>query len=255
MSVAGARPLVRSRLQPRRCRSRRARFRPRLGLADGQDDTAVGKRRARASHMCAFRQTKCTRPWPKAAQEVAIRSPRCQRSGMRRHVADEPDAAHDRRRLGDRAAARLVVERDVHGDDGDCRATPPRARSLRSPARAPADLRLLGVAEVQAVGERKRLAAGAGDVQRGVPLPRASGFERVAAAEWRPVERRPRLPREPSMRSTAAIEPGPSYGARADDLVVLLEHPRLRLVVHRSDRCWLTDAFACLEPNSADTRP
>ena len=83
----------------------------------------------------------------------------------RRHVAHEADAAdHGRRR--DRAAAGLVVERHVSRDDRN----PQLVRGLGDPVdrlrQLPADLGLLGVAEVQAVGERERLAARAGDVER-----------------------------------------------------------------------------------------
>ena len=47
----------------------------------------------------------------------------------------------------------------------------------------------LGVAEVEAVGQRERLAAGARDVQRRVHHGGPAGAERIALAERRPVER------------------------------------------------------------------
>src|SRR4029453_467594 len=82
----------------------------------------------------------------------------------------------------------LVVERDVAGDDGN----PERLGSFRYAVdrlrQLPADLGLLRVAEVEAVGERERLASGAGDVARRVPHgpapppPGLRGRERGACA-------------------------------------------------------------------------
>ncbi len=83
-----------------------------------------------------------------------------------RHAADIGDEAHaadDGGRM-DRAAVGVVVERDVARHDRDAE----RLGSLRHPldrlGELPADLGLLGVAEVEAVGEAERLAADAGDV-------------------------------------------------------------------------------------------
>src|SRR5207237_7956891 len=81
------------------------------------------------------------------------------------HVRNEPDAT-DYGRRWNRPSVGLVVERDVARDDRN----PERLRSLRdsvdSLGQLPADLGLLGVAEVEAVGQRERFAARAGDVAR-----------------------------------------------------------------------------------------
>ena len=80
-----------------------------------------------------------------------------------RDVGQLADQADHRRRV-DRAVAPLVVERDVAADDGD----PQRPAGVAEPAHAlrqlPGDVRLLRVAEVQAVGQPERLGADAGEV-------------------------------------------------------------------------------------------
>src|SRR5581483_12099825 len=128
-----------------------------------------------------------------------------------------------------------VVERDVARDDGD----PERLRRERDPLdrlrELPPDLGLLRVAEVEAVGERERLASGAGDVHGGVEHRAPARLARVAAAERRAVERD--RDSAPSVDpEDGGVEPRPADGAGADELVVLLEDPRLLLVVDRVDR-------------------
>ena len=123
-----------------------------------------------------------------------------------RHVGDEPDAADDRGGR-DRAPAGLVVERDVAGDDGDAELVGGPGDALDRLLELPRDLRLLGAAEVEAVGERERFAAGARDVQRRVEngarsRPRRDRARRGAARRAR------RRARAPSSRSTAASSPG-----------------------------------------------
>ena len=138
-------------------------------------------------NRCAWRHTNETKPCAEPAQQddAVAALPAV---GDARDVAHEADAADDRRRR-DRRAAGLVVERDVPRDDGD----PERVGRLRDPfdrlRELPADLGLLGVAEVEAVGEGERLAAGAGDVERGLHHGRPAGLDRVAAAERGAVER------------------------------------------------------------------
>ena len=172
--------------------------------------------------------------------------------GDARDVAHEPDAADDRRRR-DRRAAGLVVERDVPRDDGD----PERVGRLRDAfdrlRELPADLGLLGVAEVEAVGEGERLAAGAGDVERGLHHGRPAGLERVAAAERGAVERDGDAARavDPQHR---CVEAGTPHRARADEVVVLLEHPGLRLVVDRVDGRAGRRRAPPARPRSAGTR-
>ena len=72
----------------------------------------------------------------------------------------------------------------------------------------PADLGLLRVAEVQAVGKPERLAAGAGDVARGAEHGQGAGAERIALASRRPVERDGEAAVRRVRRRTAASSPG-----------------------------------------------
>ena len=123
------------------------------------------------------------------------------------------------------------------------------------------DLRLLGVAEVEAVGEPDRLAAGARDVARRAEHRLHARGERVELAGSRSLQRD---------RDSAQLRPEPKHGgveagtanrARADELVVLLEDPRLvgevlgaraaSLCALRSPRCRACAARS----RSADTRP
>ena len=144
-------------------------------------------------------------------------------AGHAAHVGDEPDAADDRRRR-DRGAVGVVVERDVAGDDRD----PERLRGLRDPLdrlrQLVRDLRLLGIAEVEAVGEPDRLAAGARDVARGAERRLDAGAEAVGLARRGALQR----DREPAQRRPQAqdgrVETRPAHSARADEVVVLLDH-------------------------------
>ena len=152
----------------------------------------------------------------------------------RRHVADEPDATDDGRRW-DRSAAGLVVERHVPRDDRDAEGLRRARDAFDRLSDLPADLRLLGVTEVETVGEGEGLAAGAGDVHRSLHDGPPAGLHRIAAAERRAVERHG----DPSGAVDAedcGVEAGAAHGARTDEVVVLLEHPGLRLVVDRGDR-------------------
>jgi len=152
--------------------------------------------------------------------------------GNEADVGDEPDAAHHRRGR-DRAPVGVVVERDVARDHR-------HAESVGGPSDAfdrlfelPADRRLLRVAEVEAVGERKRLPSRARDVAGGAQ------YRKYAGAEWIALARRRSLKGhcEPAQRwaqpQHRAVEPGPPHGARANQLVVLLVDPGLRRAVVR----------------------
>src|SRR5205814_34370 len=86
-------------------------------------------------------------------------------------------------------AACLVVERDVAGDDGDAEGLGRTRDPLDRLTELPPDLGLLRVAEVEAIGESERLAAGTGDVQRSFHHCRPAGLERVTAPERRAVQR------------------------------------------------------------------
>ena len=147
----------------------------------------------------------------------------------RRHIVDvrdEADAADDRGRW-DRASVRLVVERDVAGDDRD----PEGFRGLRDrldrALELPRDLGLLRVAEVETVGQRERLAAGARDVQRGAEHGLQAGAERVALAEPRPLERDGETAQRRPQPQHGRVESRAANRARADELVVLAVDPLL----------------------------
>ena len=93
----------------------------------------------------------------------------------------------------------------------------------------PGDLGLLRVAEVEAVGEPERLAAGAGDVAR-----RLEHGERAAGARCErgdpagPVERDGEPAQRRAQPEHGRVEAGPAHRARADELVVALVDPGAR---------------------------
>ena len=109
-------------------------------------------------------------PRPRASRRATPRGARRRRSasgpGTRRTSATSPTQPTTGVG-GIDAPSVVVVERDVAGDDRD----PERLRGLRDPLdrlrELVRDLRLLGIAEVEAVGEADRLTAGARDVARG----------------------------------------------------------------------------------------
>ena len=135
-------------------------------------------------------------------------------------VLEQADATDDGRRV-DRAPIRLVVERDVPGDDRD----PQCLARLRHPLdrldELPGDRALLRVAEVEAVGEAERLGAGAGDVPR-----RLEHCEPAAGARIEPphpagaVERDGEAAVAGPQAQHGRVEPGPADGAGADEVVV-----------------------------------
>ena len=112
----------------------------------------------------------------------------------------------DHRRREDRPARRLVVERDVAADDRDTERLARLGQSLDRLGQLPGDVRLLGVAEVQAVRQPERLGADAGEVggalvdRLGRAAARIAGDSPAVA-----VDRRPRSPdARPASTSTAA---------------------------------------------------
>ena len=147
-----------------------------------------------------------------------------------RHVGHQSDAADDGRRR-DRPSVGLVVERDVPRDDGE-------TELLRGPRDAfdrlrqlPADLGLLRVPEVETVGETDGLAARARDVEGRSVDGESAGPVRVAFAGRRPVERDGEPPERGAQPEHGRVEARSAHRARADETVVLLEDPRLRLLV------------------------
>ena len=152
------------------------------------------------------------------------------------HVLEQADAADDRRRV-DRPPVGLVVERDVAGDDRDAQ----RLAGLRHPldrlGELPGDLALLGVAEVEAVGQPDRLGAGAGDVPR-----RLEHSERAARAGPQPSHAALAVERdcEPAVAGTEAedrrVEAGTPHGPGADEVVVATEDPLAAAQVRRAEQ-------------------
>ena len=133
----GSRPARRDdhALGLRRRRQSASRARPRRGLAQRERDAAV-RDVVREREQVRVPPDEARRARDRSRAGAQTRSPLCHRSGIARHVADEADAADDRRRR-DRRAAGLVVERHVSRDDGDPERFAQRARCPRSPARAP----------------------------------------------------------------------------------------------------------------------
>ena len=142
------------------------------------------------------------------------------------HQADHPD----HRRREHRLAFGLVVERDVARHhrrlQGRAGVRDPQARLLELPH----DLRALRVAEVQAVGDRERLASDARDVARRFRhgVRRAETRIEVAPAGVAPDGNRHSavaLAGEPHHRCIALA--GPDGGPDADHVIVLAVHPLL----------------------------
>src|SRR5262245_18946335 len=92
-------------------------------------------------------------------------------------VLDEADRTDDRRRV-ERAAVRLVVQRDVPGDDREVESLAGGGDPVDRRRELPPDLRLLRIPEVQAVRQPDRLAADAGDIAGGLDDRERSARER-----------------------------------------------------------------------------
>ena len=137
----------------------------------------------------------------------------------------------------DRAAVGLVVERDVPGDDRDPERLAGGGHALDRLGELPGDLRLLRVPEVQAVGDRERLAAGARDVAR-----RLEHGERTAGVGVEPgdpagaVEADGEAAKRGPKPEDGRVEPGPADGARADEVVVPAVDPGATADVRRREQ-------------------
>ena len=156
--------------------------------------------------------------------------------GHRPHVLDEPDAADDRRRV-DRPPIRLVVERHVPRDDRGAERLGGQRHPLDRLRELPGDLGLLRVAEVQAVRQRERPSADAGDVPGCLEHRQRAARARVEPAGPRGgVERdREAAERRPKPEH-GRVQPGAPDRARADELVVPAEDPRARADVRRREQ-------------------
>jgi hypothetical protein len=124
----------------------------------------------------------------------------------------------------DRAAVRLVVERDVPGDDRTPEGLGCGCDSFDGLGELPADFRLLRIAEVETVREAERLAADTGDVARGLENRERPAHERVergdpplaVQADREPPHRRPQA-------QHGCVESRPPNRPRAHELVVAAE--------------------------------
>jgi hypothetical protein len=143
-----------------------------------------------------------------------------------------PKTPHIRLRPPPWTPAGLVVERDVAGDDGDAELVRGSRDAVDRLRELPADLRSLGIAEVEAIGERERLAAGFHHLPRRLHGRLITRAKRIVAPEWGAVERYGD-PADAVDAQHGSTGPRPPHRPRADELVVLLIHPRLRLAVDR----------------------
>ena len=166
-------------------------------------DRRQPRRQLLAAQLRELRPGEVRAKRPREADRVAgereARPPRALRDGQ---LADHAD---DRRRV-DRAAAALVVERDVAADDRHVEAAARVGQAADRLGELPRDVRLLGVAEVQAVRQAERLGAHAREVgarTRAPPRPcPCTGRTRRAAPTRRSRPRSRR--RRPAAASTAA---------------------------------------------------
>ena len=140
------------------------------------------------------------------------------------HVLDETDGSDHGRRV-DRTPVRLVVERHVSGDDGRADRLARGRDAVDRLRELPADLRLLGVAEVQAVREPDRLAADARDVARSLDHGERASGERVETGDPPlPVEREGQAAQRGAQANHSSIESWATNGSCADELVVAAEN-------------------------------
>ena len=162
------------------------------------------------------------------------------RGEVARHpVGDALEQAHhaDRGRRVDRAGRALVVEAHVPAGHrrveraagvGDAAAGLPELEE---------DFRLLGVAEVEAIGDAQRHRAGAGDVPRRLGDGRLAAFVRIERHQ--PVVAVHR-DGEPERRARhlqhARVAAGAEHGRGLDRRVVLLVHPALAREVGRVEQ-------------------
>ena len=156
------------------------------------------------------------------------------RAGDGADVRDEPDAADHRRRV-DRPSVRLVVERDVAGDDRDAERLaglrdaldrlgqlPRRSRGFSGLPKLRQSVTASGSPPAQATLRAASSTASAPPV-RGSSRP----IRPVPSSETA----RPRVPSEPQH---GGVEPGAADGARADEVVVAVVDPGAAAEVRRA---------------------
>ena len=143
-------------------------------------------------------------------------------------VGQLADHGDDRGRV-DRPVGTLVVEGDVAADDRDAERRAGLGEGAHRAVELPGRGRLLGVAEVEAVGQAERLGADAGEVlgalEHRLQRPRVGvAGDAPAVAVDRDRDRVAGL-RQRQDRRVGGL--GPAHRARADHRVVLLEGPAL----------------------------
>ena len=108
--------------------------------------------------------------------------PGAQRDGcLVAEVGDEADAADGGGRRNGHAIG-LVVERDIARDDGEGQRPARLGHALDAADEFAHDLRSLGIAEIQAVGDGERLGAGGGEIAPGFRDRLLAALERVGMA-------------------------------------------------------------------------
>ena len=151
-------------------------------------------------------------------------------------ILEQPDHADGRRRR-DRAPLGLVVEAHVAADHRHAQRDTRVADAAHRLGELPHHLGLLGIAEVEAVGDAERLGAGADDVARAFdhgdhcPDVRVQGAVAAVAVDAQ---------RDPLMGALDAqdggVGPGLDDGVAAHQVVVLPVHPPLRRDVRRVEQ-------------------
>ena len=225
-ATASCAPARRSAPSPRPERAarparRRARRRPRRGPRQQRGRRARGSGRARSRRRVAAeaagRQarrgsapgTRSRRARARARRRRRPRRPRASRRGTSRTSGTSPTQPTTGVGWIARAVG-LVVERDVSGHDRNAERLAGARHALDRLGQLPGDLGPLRIAEVEAVGDGERPAAGAGDVSR-----RLEDGERAAGPRVERGERAPRRRARPPGRAcdgrrrrTAASSPG-----------------------------------------------
>ena len=151
------------------------------------------------------------------------------------HVLDEPNHPDRRRRIYSRAA-RLVVEAHVAARHRRVEPAAGLGEAGHRLAELPHDLGVLGVPEVEAVGDRQRLRARAGDVSRGLGQRQRRPGVGVEVAEAAVAVGRDRYPLlRPLDPHDRGVRTGRHDGVDHDHVVVLLPDPALAREVRRGD--------------------
>ena len=183
--------------RPRGVRREHEALEPRLGGEVERDRPLVD-----ASRRAVRRRAEGHQRVPREEHEVA--GPAGRRRDVPRDVGEPADRADGRRRP-DVDAARRVVQGHVAGDDRHAERVARGADAVHGLLEVVCAARALGVAEVEAVGDRERGRADADQVARRLRDRQRRARERVDRRDARLRVDRDR----PLMRSTAASAPGP----------------------------------------------